>query len=52
MTKASDSAELVAGRQSLRKDPINIIYLRVVFTIIGTHFPAEPKRLNVWAVQV
>jgi hypothetical protein len=43
---------LVAGRQSLRKDPINIIYLRVVFTIIGTHFPAEPKRLNVWAVQV
>jgi hypothetical protein len=39
MTKASDSAEpfgpelkaegLVAGRQSLRKDPINIVHLRV-----------------------
>jgi hypothetical protein len=52
MTKASDSAEpfgpelkaegLVAGRQSLRKDPINIVYLRVVFTIIRTHFPDEP----------
>jgi hypothetical protein len=34
---------LVAGRQSLRKDPINIVYLRVVFTIIGTHFPDEPN---------
>jgi hypothetical protein len=52
MTKASDSAEpfgpelkaegLVAGRQSLRKDPINIVYLRVAFTIIRTHFPDEP----------
>jgi hypothetical protein len=31
-----------ASRQSLRKDPINIVYLRVVFTIIGTHFPDEP----------
>jgi hypothetical protein len=51
MTKASDSAEpfgselkaegLVAGRQSLRKNPINIVCLRVVFTIIGTHFPDE-----------
>jgi hypothetical protein len=31
-----------ASRQSLRKDPINIVYLRVVFTIIRTHFPDEP----------
>jgi hypothetical protein len=36
-----------ASRQSLRKDPINIAYLRVVFTIIHTHFPDEPTNLYI-----
>jgi hypothetical protein len=56
MTKASDSAEpfgselkaegLVAGRQSLRKDPINIVYLSLVLRSYVLIFRMNPKTFN------